>query len=341
MIELDNTTRKELRRIQKSNRDKRVFVKVTVLLMLDQGFHPADVATALGIDESTVYRYQKIYLDQGLQDFLSANYQAYNGKLTDRELAILKQELIDQLYLSSREVAHIIKHQFKKHYTTDGVVKLLHRLGFVYKKTKTVPAKANPDAQEQFLAELTHLLADLKDDEIVYFNDAVHPLHNTRPDYGWIPKGWASKLPANSGRNRLNLNGALNACDVTDILIREDDRINAQSTIHLWESQHKRHPGKTIYNIVDNARYYHSRVLKEWLQAHTWCNVIYLPPYSPNLNLIERLWKLLRKEVISYYYYEHYSDFRKAVLNFFRNIKKYEPQLTTLLTLKFNIQAVD
>ena len=341
MIELDNTTRKELRRIQKSNRDKRVFVKVTVLLMLDQGFHPADVATALGIDESTVYRYQKIYLDQGLQDFLSANYQAYNGKLTDRELAILKQELIDQLYLSSREVAHIIKHRFKKHYTTDGVVKLLHRLGFVYKKTKTVPAKANPDAQEQFLAELTHLLADLKDDEIVYFNDAVHPLHNTRPDYGWIPIGWASKLPANSGRNRLNLNGALNACDVTDILIREDDRINAQSTIHLWESQHKRHPGKTIYNIVDNARYYHSRVLKEWLQAHTWCNVIYLPPYSPNLNLIERLWKLLRKEVISYYYYEHYSDFRKAVLNFFRNIKKYEPQLTTLLTLKFNIQAVD
>ena len=337
MFQLNEQTRKHLRFLQKTNKDKKVFIKVTVLLMLDSGFSPEVVAATLGIDDSTVFRYKKAWLESDLPTYLETNYKAYSGKLTEEQEIRLKQELRQNLYISSQEIVDYVQHAFGVIYTCEGMVKLLHRLGFVYKKSKAVPCKADPEKQKEFVDELHKLLAELDENEVVYFNDAVHPQHNTRPDYGWIFKGEDFEMPTNPGRKRVNINGALNAHDVTDVIVREDKTINAQSTIKLWEAQHKKHPDKTIFNICDNARYYHSRIIKEWQNGNPWCIVIYLPAYSPNLNLIERLWKFLRKKVTSYYFYEHYAEFREAVLNFFKNIGQYKQALESLMTLNFRI----
>lgn len=337
MIRLDEDTRKQLRKLQKTNKDKKVFIKVTVLLMLNKGYSPIDIADDLGIDESSIYRYQKSFEELGLDAYLDNRYIAYSGKLTEVQEAELIQELSDNLYISSKEVATYILHTFSVKYTDKGIVKLLHRLGFVYKKTVAVPSKGNAEAQKQFLEEFQALLDKLGPEEVVYFNDGVHPQHNTRPDYGWIPKGKTFEMPTNPGRRRINLNGALNAQNVTDIVVREDDRINAQSVKELWNTLQQRNPGKTIYNVCDNAPYYHSREIKDYLAANPLIKIIYLPTYSPNLNLIERLWKFLRKQVTSYYFYEHYAEFRQAILDFFQQIKKYKTELESLLTLKFRV----
>jgi hypothetical protein len=90
------------------------------------------------------------------------------------------------------------------------MVKLLHRLGFVYKKTRAVPCKADPEKQAEFVEEPEKLFTELSDNEVVYFNAAVHPQHNTRPDYGWILQGEDFEMPTNPGRKRVNINGALN-----------------------------------------------------------------------------------------------------------------------------------
>jgi transposase len=124
------------------------------------------------------------------------------------------------------------------------------------------------------------------------------------------------------------------------VLVVESDRVNAQSCIKLWKKQRRRHPDKTIINICDNAAYYHSRYLKDWLAQNPWCKVIYLPPYAPNLNLIERLWKFLRKQVTSYNFYEHFAEYRQAILDFFKNIKEHKQALESLLTLKFRIAGL-
>ncbi|NUQ23822.1 MAG: IS630 family transposase [Saprospiraceae bacterium] len=165
----------------------------------------------------------------------------------------------------------------------------------------------------------------------------MHPQHNTRPDYGWIYQGEDFEMPANPARQRVNINGALNAHQVTDVVVVEAERINAQSCIELWKKQHRKHPGKVIFNICDNAPYYHSKIIREWLVDHPWCQIIYLPPYAPNLNLIERLWKYLRKQVTSYCFYEHFEEFRRAILDFFKNIKAHKNALESLLTLNFHI----
>ncbi len=340
MIQLDEDTIKRLRLLQRKHKDKRVYIKVTVLLMLHQGFTAQMIAESLGIDDSTVYRYQQGFEDLGLDDYLKDFFVAYSGQLKEEEEQLLRSEIREGLYINSKQVAAYIELEFGVRYSLSAVVKLLHRLGFTYKKTKGVGVKADREVQEQFVKELNELLEQPIDNQVIYFNDAVHPQHNTRADYGWIYKGEDFEIPTNPGRKRVNINGALNAHTITDVLVVESERINAQSCIKLWKKQRRRHPQKTIINICDNAPYYHSKYLKEWLAENTWCKVIYLPPYAPNLNLIERLWKYLRKQVTSYNFYEHFAEFRKAILDFFKNIKEHKQALESLLTLKFHISGI-
>jgi transposase len=340
MFPLDEATVKRLRFLQRTNKDKRVFIKVTVLLMLHGGCSPDQIATYLGIDDGTVYRYRQGYEKRGIDEYLKTSYVPYSGELTEEQENLLTEEIRRHLYINTTEVSSYIEHSFGVKYSASGVVKLLHRLGFVYKKTKSVPSKSNRAAQEQFVEKLTELLSEVNENQVVYFNDAVHPQHNTRPDYGWIYKGEDYEMPANPGRKRVNINGALNAHNVTEVVIIEAERINAQACIKLWKKQKRKHPGKTIVNICDNAPYYHSRIIKEWLILNPWCQVVYLPPYAPNLNLIERLWKFLRKKVTSYIFYEHFAEFRQAILDFFKNIKEHKQALESLLTHEFRLMGL-
>ena len=91
-----------------------------------------------------------------------------------------------------------------------------------------------------------------------------------------------------------------------------------------------------IYLVVDNARYYKCQLVKKYLE-NSRIELMFLPPYSPNLNIIERLWRLLKKEVLYNRYIEKFSDFRKVILEFFENIKDYSSQLESLMTLKFHL----
>lgn len=140
----------------------------------------------------------------------------------------------------------------------------------------------------------------------------------------------------NTGRDRVNINGVLNAFNITDVVMRSDERINAQSTIELYKQLQKHKPKGKIYVVCDNARYYRSRLVREWVKNSRIVQV-FLPSYSPNLNLIERLWKFLRKKVIDTHYYPTKGEFRTAVMNFFGDIRQYRTELESLLTLNFHV----
>ena len=145
-------------------------------------------------------------------------------------------------------------------------------------------------------------------------------------------------LKANCGRQRLNINGAINI-ETLEPVTGFYDTINADSTVDLFSKIEAKHPNaKTIYIIVDNARYYRSRLLKQYVKG-TKIKLIFLPPYSPNLNLIERYWKFFKKKVLNNRYYETFAEFKRVCESFFRKRKKYLPELQTLLTENFHIQA--
>ena len=95
-----------------------------------------------------------------------------------------------------------------------------------------------------------------KESDIYYYADGTHPNHNIRSTYVWIKKGKRLEQPTVSGRGRVNINGLLNAHDVTDVIAHKCPSINADSTIALYKATLEKHPeAESIYIITDNARY--------------------------------------------------------------------------------------
>lgn len=336
-IELPLSSIEELRKLQRNLVGSTDYARVTCILMLSMGNSPSFVSSCPGIDISTVYRYRSAYLRGGVSELLENRHKGYWGLLDSRQISLLRKELRTHVYTDAKSVAVWIKNAFGIHYTPQGVVDLLNRIGFTYKKTTEIPCEADASRQEEFVRELAETFSQMDPATVVYYADGVHPTHNSRSTYAWIEKGERPEQPTVSGRDRVNINGLLNAHDVTDVIALDCESVNAESTKQLYQMALDRHPdAPAIYIISDNARYYHNKKLREWAQG-TRIKQIFLPPYSPNLNLIERLWKFLRKKVINTGFYRTKEEFRRAVMRFFDNLGIFREELASLLTLNFRL----
>ncbi len=340
-FELAELSREELRTFQGKVVSRSEYVKVTCLLMLDKGYGLTEISECLGIDKSTIHRYRTLFESDGITKYLRTNYQGSLGYLSSQEILKLRAEINCTLYTDSKQIIAWVEAQFGVKYSLGGMIDLLHRLGFSYKQTKQVPCESDVESQHEFIKNLTSLVEQAKDNEaVIYFADGVHPTHNTRSTHAWIEKGTEREQLSVSGRDRVNINAVLNASDVTDVIAIECTSVNSQSTKELYEKILTAQPdAKTIYVISDNARYYRNKELTEWV-ATTKITPVFLPSYSPNLNLIERLWKFMRKKIINTNFYRKKEEFRQAVLSFFGNIADYKDELTSLLTLKFHVRKL-
>jgi transposase len=208
-------------------------------------------------------------------------------------------------------------------------------LHFSFKKTTLIPGKTpSVEVQEAFIKRILNLSANLKAGEHLYFIDGVHPQHNTRSQKLWISKGKTHCIRSNSGRVRVNINAALNPLTLQVQHTHNEATINAQSTEKLYNKLIAAHPeASKIYIIADNARYYNNKQLVETFR-NTIIEVIHLPPYCPNLNLIERLWKWLRSKIDSIYF-EKLTAFEEKIFYYLDNTVNFANELKSILTMKF------
>lgn len=327
----------ELEKLHRSLRDKRQADRVKAVIALAKGWSAAQVAAILLIDEKTSRDYFDRYLQGGCAALKDNNYCGADPKLDEHQMQELEAALQEQIMPDAKAVIAHIQKQYGVRYSVSGVIDLLHRLGFSYKKPTHVPGKQDPAQQQAFLEEYDQIKAEKGESDPIYFADATHPQHNSVPSYGWIKQGQEKELKANCGRQRLNINGAIDI-ETLEPVTGFYDTINADAAIDLFAKIEAKHPtADAIYIIVDNARYYRSRVLAEALEG-TKIKLMFLPPYSPNLNLIERYWKFFKKKVQNNRYYETFAEFVEECKSFFRKRKKYFPELQTLLTENFHIQ---
>ena len=336
-MRLSKEVRAEIEQFRRQTRDKKQHIRLSVLIMLDEGFTHEVIGVSLGIDPDTVGNYKQKYLQKGLQAYLKDNYVAYRGELSGAQLEQVSQKVEQGLYPTAREVGDYIFGEFGVDYSDSAVRAILTKLDFVHKPVTPVPAKADEQKQLEFVAQFEEVIEQLPSNTIVYFTDATHPTHNSQKSRAWIKKGQDKHIPANSGRKRVNLNGALNALDPCEAVVVEAQTINAQNTITLYEKLLENNPGKSLVLICDNAPYYRSRLLQKWLEGQPLIKQWFLPTYSPNLNIIERLWRFMKKQAIGLSFHPTYKGFKTAILHFFEHLDEYEYELKRLLTLKFQI----
>ena len=143
-IKLSQSEYDQLRQIQKHpSLPRREYRKVTVLIMLYQEHSVSSIEAALGLDDNTIRRYAKTYQEKGFAAFIVDGFIPYCGKLSEKQLVLLANHLDEYLYEDAAAICHYVKTTFGIVYSVSGITQLLHRIGFVYKQTKTVPSKAN------------------------------------------------------------------------------------------------------------------------------------------------------------------------------------------------------
>jgi transposase len=326
----------ELRRAHRLAKDKTHADRIKSVYLWSQGMSAEEIANVLMIDEDTVRNNRKRYEKEGVSGLLKDNYHGSESYLSVPELEELAVYLEETTHLTVESIVDYVKKTYEIEYSISGMRQLLHRLDFVYKKAKSVPSKADATEQAAYLEMLKEILEKKSEKDPHYYLDGVHPQHNTQLAYGWIKKGQDKLINANSGRSRLNMNGALNSATL-EVVMRVDETINAQSTLALFKTLEEKHPEAShIYVTLDNARYYKNKIIGEYIETSK-IRLLFLPAYSPNINLIERLWKFMRKEVLYNKYYEKFKDFKNAILGFFENIADHKMKLTTLLTKNFKL----
>jgi transposase len=322
-----------LEEAHRAAQQKRAADRIKTILLLNEGYAYETVAHLLRLDDTTVRRYYKEYKRKGIDGLLEDHYQGSSGFLTWDEEMGLREQLKIHTYQTVKEIVAYVQAQYKKEYSIEGMTHVLHRLGFVYKKTKVIPGKMNREKQEVFKQAYYELKQTKKAEDKIYFVDATHPQHNNMPFYGWIYKGVTKTIKTNSGRTRLNLNGALNLEDLK-ITILSEKTINTHAMMRLILTLEEKQPIGEIFLVIDNASYNHSYELHLFLTDHPRVHLRYLPAYSPNLNIIERLWKFFHSKHHDAYF-EKFKEFEIAVLSFFENIHQYDDELKTLLTDSF------
>ncbi len=224
----------ELRAAHRNTRDKREADRIKAVLALASGWTAEQTAEFLQIDPNTVRNHFKCYCQGGIDALVHVAFRGSESALDMEQLALLDVHLQAHLYVTSKAIANWVEETFKVSYTESGMTAVLHRLGYVYKKPKLVPGKADPEAQEEFLAKYEKLKQDKGEDDPVYFMDAVHPQHNPVIACGWIKRGEDREVRSNTGRRRVNINGAIDL-ERLEPVVRFDDTINTDSTIALFE----------------------------------------------------------------------------------------------------------
>ena len=305
-------------------------------LLLDDGYTFEQISKILLLDDQTVRNYLSKFEKGGTEGLLSDKYVGYSGCLSEDNERELSVHLEEFTYPDVNPVIAYVEFTFGKEYTRSGMRDLLHRLGFTYKKASHVPGKADPDRQQKFIDAFKEFMKNKSPDVPVLFMDATHPQYNSMPAYGWIKKGERKEIKSNTGRERLNINGALNA-ETREAVVVEADTINAESTILLLKKVEEHYPtAPYIYVFSDNARYYHSEEVASYLRTSR-IMLEKIPPYSPNLNPIERLWKFFHKQIHYNKYHETFAAFRLECLMFFERLDEYAEKLASLITLNFNV----
>lgn len=170
-------------------------------------------------------------------------------------------------------------------------------------------------------------------ERILYFMDAAHFVLSPYLGYIWCFIRQFIKAPA--GRQRYNVLGALDAISHEVVTIANDTYINANSVCELLLKISRKNFTRPVTIVLDNARYQKCMVVKE-LAENLNIELLYLPTYSPNLNIIERLWKFIKTECLYSQYYENFNVFKKAISKCIKETdSKYKKELDTLLNLKF------
>jgi transposase len=316
------------------DRTPQVQRKMEALYLKSQGVASAEVCRRCGISPSTSTRYLRAYRSGGL-----ARLQARPGSRRPREFADYRSLLTEAFRhrppASVAEAAQRIKDLTGLQRGPPQVREFLKAVGMKPRTVGQMPAKADGGAQEAFKTQaLEPRRAQAQAGQRrVFFMDAAHFVFAPFLGVVWCLTRLFVKAPR--GRQRVNVRAALDAtthdlCTVTNLT-----SITSVTVGELLRLLADAHPGLPLTIVLDNARYQRCHLVQTLAQS-LGIELLFCPPYSPNLTRIERFWTFVKKQCLYSKYYADYHAFAQAICTCIAQAPTlHRAALASLLTLKF------
>jgi transposase len=314
-IDLTKEEKERLEREHKKARDRRVADRIKAVWLHSEGWSQLQISQALRIRPETVHDHLEDYRQ-------SKKLKPENGGSDSWLSGDQAMSLINHLevvtYLKVEEICAYVEQAYGVEFTVSGMTKWLHRYDFSYKKPKGMPAKGDPKKHAEFIQYYETLMNTVGDDEPIEFGDGVHPTMATKVTYGWIRQGrkHEKSISTTASRTRLNLMGSINL-ETMDVTIGSYETIDSLAMEEHFKKLRQKYPkAPKIHLILDQGPYNTSTDTKGAARKY---GIIlhYLPPYSPNLNPIERLWKVMNERARNNRFFSSANEFRKAITGFF------------------------
>jgi transposase len=316
------------------NTHPRVRQKMEVLWLKSENLPHHQICRLADISKPTLSSYLKEYQEGGLEKLKETNFYKPQSDLVAHSQAI-KAHFAENPPATLKQAAAEIEKLTGIKRSEVQVGQYLKSIGMKCRKVGSIPAKADPQRQETFKKdELEPVLEEAKKGQRkVFFVDAAHFV--LAPFLGFLWSFTRLFIQAPCGRQRFNVLGALDAISHELVTITNDSYINAKSVCDLFCKLRLLYPDIPLTLVLDNARYQKCHLV--WDVASILdIHLLYLPPYSPNLNLIERLWKFVKKKCLYSIYYSDFTSFKLAISDCLAHTHDtYKSELDSLLTLNF------
>jgi transposase len=342
-IVLTADQQEEIERRREATLDRRIYQRLTAVLAVAAGKSREEVAELLGVSLTQLSQWLRVFRNQGLDSLCEIHNKGDPGKLTPQQVEQLKAKVSTGCFRNSDQIRHWIQATFSVSYSSSGVKELLKRIGVTYHKVTGFLWKADPDKQHAFVQRVArHQRAAKRQDAPRtrrYYVDACHPVWGLDLVFCcWLLLGQRLLVGMGSGRKRLNILGGYCPDDHEYVDYRlTRDNINGEQFINFMRLLRSLHPETEKFILyVDGAKYYDSAVVKAWLKRHPEFHLSQIPAYSPNVNLIERMWKFLRAKALSRWH-QTFEDMQAAVSEGLDHLEDYRGELQTLMTEKFHL----
>ena len=303
--------------------------------MCDSGLSYTRIAQLCGCHRNSVRNWIVSYNTEGLSGILITHPHPRSSELEGHAGSIFSSldanppHTVNEAAERIREVCGLerkptqVRHFLKSH-------------GYRFRKMGQVPGKADTEQQKSWIDGLKRYLSDSQAGKCrLLFSDAVHFTLSA-----FVCNVWSKDrifLKTAAGRNRLNVLGAVDAISKEVFTTDNTTYITADTVKTFLEDIRSKSPDIPITVVMDNARYQHCKAVIDKAES-LGIELLFLPPYSPNLNIIERLWKFVKKSVLYGRYYDKPRKFHETIRDFLGNInERYQKELESLLTLNFQI----
>ncbi len=271
------------------------------------------IAQAMRLHETSVIRHLDHFFNAKK---LTPEKGGSEGYLNDEQTQQLIEHLTEFTFFHTHQIYRYIDKKWGIKYTVSGLNKWLNQHGFSYKQPKGVPHKFNEALQSAFIEEYESLKATVSENEPILFMDAVHPTQATKLSCGWIRTGEYKVMNTTGSRTRLNIMGAIRLGYLSEAITAQYQTINGESVIAFLKRVRAQYKATgTLHLIHDGAGYHRSDDVKKKAKS---LNIAlhYLPPDSPNLNPIERLWKVMNEHARNNRYFATAKVSRQQIDHF-------------------------